>query len=357
MRIDLIVGARPNFVKASAILNSCSEEQGLNWRLIHTGQHYDASMSKNFFKELGIRTPDVNLEVGSASQAEQTGKIMTRYEKLLMQSPSDFCLVVGDVNSTMACAIVAKKMALLVGHVEGGLRSKDRGMPEEINRIVTDSITDYFFTTSINANDNLVNEGIDESRLVFVGNTMIDTLIENIERLRKPLIFDQHNLKPKNYIVLTLHRPNNVDAPKQLLRSLRLISELADDKFVIFPVHPRTMKVINKSTINPNIILTEPLSYLEFNYLVKYAFAVVTDSGGVSEETTYLNVPCITMRTQTERPETVEVGTNRLVGGDPEAIREAFISLNQGDWKKGRIPEKWDGKAGSRIVSFLKTLG
>ncbi len=313
-------------------------------------------MSENFFYELGIPEPAVNLEVGSASQAEQTAKIMTRYERLLHENPSDFCLVLGDVNSTMACSIVAKKMALIVGHVEGGLRSNDWSMPEEINRIVTDSITDYFFTTSLNANNNLIKEGVDESRIVFVGNTMIDTLIQNMERLRKPLLFDQYNLASKDYIVLTLHRPNNVDESGELSHTLKLISELAIDKHIIFPVHPRSWKSLDKSTINSNIILTEPLAYLEFNYLVKNAFAVVTDSGGVSEETTYLGVPCITMRAETERPETVDVGTNHLVGGDANAIRNAFIRLNQGAWKRGGIPEKWDGKAGDRIVDFLATL-
>ena len=329
----------------------------LSFRLIHTGQHYDKRMSGDFFDQLNIPLPDVNLESGSGTQAEQTAKIMIRYEALLIDKPCDLTLVVGDVTSTMACAIAAKKMNIKVAHVEAGIRSFDLSMPEEINRMVTDSITDYFFTTSRLANQNLLKLGAKEDTIFFVGNTMIDTLLKNRNRFFKPQIFDELKLIDQNYAVMTLHRPANVDQEYKLKA---LIQEIADNSKgipLIFPIHPRTAKVFDTIGIShPNLHLIEPLSYLEFNYLVERSKVVITDSGGITEETTVMGVPCLTLRDNTERPETCSIGTNELVGTDPSAIKPALDILFSGKWKKGGIPELWDGKAAERIVNKLSQI-
>lgn len=361
MLIDIIAGARPNFMKIAPIIREIEKKQAkgreISYRLIHTGQHYDRNMSGSFFDELGIPDPDYNLESGSGTPSEQTSRIMLGYEKILMDKPCSVCLVVGDVTSTMACAITAKKLLIPVAHVEGGIRSGDRDMPEEINRLVTDAITDYFFTTSTTANENLRREGVDPEKIYFVGNTMIDTLLANLERLKKPAIWDEASLSEKNYLVMTLHRPSNVDEEEQLKT---LISEIVDSSEgvpIIFPVHPRTRKNLEKLGIEHETLhYTNPLSYLEFNFLVKHAKAVITDSGGITEETTVMGVPCMTLRTSTERPETCTIGTNELLGTDPEAIRPAMEKLFSGNWKKGGIPEKWDGKTAERIVARLIQL-
>ncbi len=359
--IDIIAGARPNFMKIAPIIREIRRRQKnnsmLKYRLVHTGQHYDARMSGDFFRQLGIPEPEVNLEVGSGTQAEQTAAIMIRYEKLLMEQPSSLCLVVGDVTSTMACAIAARKLCIPVAHVEGGIRSGDWTMPEEINRIVTDSITNYFFTTSETANKNLRLAGVESGRIFFVGNTMIDTLLLNIRRLRQPPFWDRLGLSEKKYFVITLHRPANVDEIGQLGETLRAIGSGCRNLPVIFPVHPRTAKTIERvKEIPGNICMVEPQPYLEFNYLVQHAKAVITDSGGITEEATVLGVPCLTLRDNTERPETIFVGTNELVGTDPVNIKPALDKLFAGTWKKGRIPEKWDGEAGKRIVDTLELL-
>ncbi len=329
----------------------------LSFRLIHTGQHYDKRMSGDFFDQLNIPLPDVNLESGSGTQAEQTAKIMIRYEALLIDKPCDLTLVVGDVTSTMACSIAAKKMNIKVAHVEAGIRSFDLSMPEEINRMVTDSITDYFFTTSRLANQNLLKLGAKEDTIFFVGNTMIDTLLKNRNRFFKPQIFDELKLIDQNYAVMTLHRPANVDQEYKLKA---LIQEIADNSKgipLIFPIHPRTAKVFDTIGIShPNLHLIEPLSYLEFNYLVERSKVVITDSGGITEETTVMGVPCLTLRDNTERPETCSIGTNELVGTDPSAIKPALDILFSGKWKKGGIPELWDGKAAERIVNKLSQI-
>ncbi len=326
----------------------------IQYRLVHTGQHYDKKMSGDFFEQLGIPEPDVNLEAGGGTQAEQTAAIMIGFEKELSSNPADLVLVVGDVTSTMACAIVAKKMNVKVAHVEAGIRSFDLTMPEEINRMVTDSITDYFFTTSTTANTNLLKAGVPEKSIFFVGNTMIDTLYKNIGRLQKPAIWDEAQLVKKGYVVITLHRPANVDEEYKLKELLDEIIENANGLPVIFPVHPRTAKVLNRLGLNhENFFLIEPLSYLEFNYLVQNAKVVITDSGGITEETTVLGVPCMTLRDNTERPETCEIGTNRLIGTNPENIGPAFRQLFNAEWQKGAIPEKWDGKAAERIIDIL----
>lgn len=360
-RVDIIAGARPNFMKIAPIIRAiearAAENGGLSYRLVHTGQHYDASMSGAFFEQLGIPEPHVNLEVGSGTQAEQTAAIMTRYEALLVEDRSDLCLVVGDVTSTMACAIVAQKLRVPVAHVEGGIRSGDWAMPEEINRMVTDAITNWFFTTSEYANANLRNAGVADERIHFVGNTMIDTLIANLDRLRPPAFWADMGLRPGGYIVVTLHRPSNVDEEKTFSGLLQAIGRSTRGCPVIFPVHPRTRKTLETLADLPEVLrFVDPQPYLEFNYLVRHAKAVITDSGGITEETTVMGVPCLTLRDTTERPETITVGTNELIGTDPSRLQGALDVLFEGRWKTGGIPEKWDGMAGVRIVSEIESI-
>jgi UDP-N-acetylglucosamine 2-epimerase (non-hydrolysing) len=329
----------------------------LGYRLVHTGQHYDPKLSDAFFEQLGIPEPNVNLEVGSGTQAEQTAAIMSRYEALLLERPSNLCLVVGDVTSTMACAIAAQKLCIPVAHVEAGIRSGDWTMPEEINRMVTDAITNWFFTTSEAANDNLRKAGVEDDRLFFVGNTMIDTLLGKMDRLARPACADELGLTAGEYFVTTLHRPSNVDMGSGFARLLQAIAEGARGLPVIFPVHPRTQKTLAELPGLPdNIKLVDPQPYLEFNWLVKHAKAVITDSGGITEETTVMGVPCMTLRDSTERPETVTIGTNELIGTDPAALKPALERLFAGQWKQGAIPPKWDGKTAERIVGHLETL-
>ncbi|MER8479341.1 UDP-N-acetylglucosamine 2-epimerase (non-hydrolyzing) [Mesorhizobium sp. M1163] len=359
--IDIIAGARPNFMKIAPIIRALDGRKVagglLRYRLVHTGQHYDARMSGDFFEQLGIPHPDVNLEVGSGTQAEQTAAIMIRYERLLIEARADLCLVVGDVTSTMACAITAQKLGIAVAHVEAGIRSGDWRMPEEINRMATDAVTNWFFTTSQTANDNLRRAGIGEERIFFVGNTMIDTLLLNMERLRPPAFWQDLSLEPGGYLVLTLHRPSNVDEEAHFGRLLTAVRDGTHGLPIVFPVHPRARKVLEALGINiQGLHFCDPQPYLEFNYLVRHAKAVITDSGGVTEETTVMGVPCMTLRDSTERPETVTIGTNEILGTDPDALRAALERLFSGGWKKGRIPEKWDGHTGERIVIVLEGL-
>lgn len=359
--VDLIAGARPNFMKIAPIIEAIESRHGregrLRYRLIHTGQHYDRAMSGDFFEQLGIPDPHLNLAVGSGPQAEQAGAIMTRYEKVLLEDPSDVCLVVGDVTSTMACAIAARKLGIRVAHVEGGIRSGDWSMPEEINRVVTDAITNWFFTTSETANQNLRRAGHPEESIIFVGNTMIDTLLKQLPKLRPPAFWDSFGLVSGEYLVLTLHRPANVDDPTHLRRQLEAISRGARGLPVVFPVHPRTRRTLEGlGTEIAGLRAVDPLGYREFNYLVKNAKGVITDSGGITEETTVLRIPCMTLRDNTERPETVAIGTNELIGTDPDAIEPALARLVAGQWKRGAIPELWDGRASERIVTTLERL-
>ncbi len=359
--VDVIAGARPNFMKIAPILHAIQARQAqgskLRYRLVHTGQHYDARMSGDFFTQLGIPLPDVNLEVGSGTQAEQTAGIMTKYERLLLDARSDACLVVGDVTSTMACAIAAQKLRVPVAHVEAGIRSGDWGMPEEINRLVADSITNWYFTTSEVANNNLRKSGAREDQIHFVGNTMIDTLLANLERLRPPAFWAEAGLQPGNYFVMTLHRPANVDDPAGFARLIGAVGEAVRGLPVVFPVHPRTAKTLAALPNRPAGLLTvDPQPYLEFNHLVRHAKGVITDSGGVTEETTVLGVPCVTLRDSTERPETVTMGTNELIGTDPAALKPTLDKLFAGQWKKGSIPELWDGRTGERIAALLDQL-
>ncbi len=362
MLIDLIAGARPNFMKIApmieAIEKAKSQGKNISYRLVHTGQHYDNKMSGNFFEELGIPEPDINLEAGSGTQAEQTATIMVRYEKALMEHRPDLVMVVGDVTSTMACSIAAKKLNnIKVAHVEGGIRSEDLRMPEEINRMVTDSITDYFFTTSETANENLRKSGVSNDRIFFVGNTMIDTLLKNKPRFIKPPIWDNIELKEGKYIVMTLHRPANVDEEQKLKDLMQEIIENSNNLPLIFPVHPRTAKILEHLQIkDERLYMIEPLGYLEFNYLVQHAKAVITDSGGITEETTVMGIPCMTLRDNTERPETITIGTNELLGTNPKAIKPAMEKLFSGEWKKGEIPPLWDGHTSERIIECLLSI-
>lgn len=360
MKLTIIAGARPNFMKIAPVIHSIERHnkkensKEIEYRLVHTGQHYDKNMSGTFFEELNIPMPDVNLGVGGGTQAEQTAGIMVEFEKELIQNPTNLLIVVGDVTSTMACSIVAKKLFTKVAHIEAGIRSWDLTMPEEINRMVTDTLSDYYFTTSEIANANLRRFGARDEQIFFVGNVMIDTLLANMNRLRKPEIFDFLSLKEKEYIMLTMHRPANVDEESKLKELMSEIVINVRDLPIIFPIHPRTAKIFKDLRIKAdNLHIVEPMGYLEFNYMVKHSKAVITDSGGITEETTVMGIPCITLRDNTERPETCTIGTNELIGTNPEAIKPALDKLFAENWKKGGIPELWDGKTSDRIISKL----
>lgn len=402
MHITLIAGARPNFMKVAPIIHAIqaaqAEGKDIHYRLVHTGQHYDKNMSDTFFDELGIPAPDTNLGCGGGTQAEQTAHIMVAFEQDLLQYPTDMVLVVGDVTSTMACSIVAKKLNTRVCHVEAGIRSWDLTMPEEINRMVTDSLADILFTTGIVANRNLLRIGahmadnavteeqaLPEDRyaeqrvpqtIYYVGNVMIDTLLANRSRFRQPTVWQELNLHEHEYIVLTMHRPANVDEEQHLHALMEQIITNVRGLPIIFPLHPRTAKLLmpildqlpgnifaygeritpQRNNTEGILHIVEPMGYLEFNYLVERAKAVVTDSGGITEETTVMGVPCLTLRDNTERPETCTIGTNELIGTNPNAIKPALDKLFAGRWKKGAIPDLWDGHAAERIVDILTTI-
>lgn len=358
MKITIVAGARPNFIKIAPIIKAIEKKQNeganISFRLVHTGQHYDKNLSDTFFEELNIPHPNANLEVKSGSQSVQTAAIMIAFEQELLQNPCDLVLVVGDVNSTMACAIVAKKLNIEVTHVEAGIRSGDMTMPEEINRIVTDSITDYFFTTSTWAGENLLKYGANPSTVHFVGNVMIDTLYQNLDRISQPSFWSEYQLETGNYIILTLHRPANVDEEKSLINLLEGIDKMVGEKKIIFPIHPRTKAILGETNLElKNILFVEPQGYLNFMYLIKNSFAVITDSGGISEETTVLGIPCFTMRNNTERPETQTIGTNTLVGTSIENLEKIFGDFLVNGPRKAGIPELWDGKASERIIDIL----
>lgn len=358
MKLTLIAGARPNFMKIAPVLRAIDDfnkgNKRIEYRLVHTGQHYDQAMSDTFFKELSIPEPDINLNSGSGTQATQTAAIMTRFEEDLIAHPADFVVVVGDVNSTLACAIVAKKLHTKVVHIEGGIRSWDLRMPEEINRMVTDSITDHFFTTSELAGSNLQREGHTDDQIHFVGNTMIDTLLHLKDRFQQPSFWDELALQKSGYLLMTLHRPSNVDNLEKLSEILSAIAENNNGVPVLFPVHPRTRKQIDQlASISKDFLQVEPQGYLKFNYLAANSAGIITDSGGITEEATVMDIPCITLRANTERPETVELGTNELVGNDPAQIADAVRRLTSGNWKTGSVPPMWDGKTAPRIIETL----
>jgi len=359
--ITIIAGARPNFMKVAPIIHEIKKKKAegidIDYSLVHTGQHYDKKMSGDFFEQLNIPEPDANLSAGGGTQAEQTGAIMIRFEEHLMNNSTDLVLVVGDVTSTMACAITAQKLHVKVAHVEAGIRSNDWTMPEEINRLVTDAITNYFFTTSEVANQTLQESGYGDDQIFFVGNCMIDTLLTNRPRFIKPTIWEDLGLSDKGYFMMTLHRPANVDEGAKLKELMDEIINNSKEMPLVFPVHPRTKKMLKELGIeHERLHMVDPMSYLEFNYLVERSFAVVTDSGGITEETTVMSVPCLTLRDNTERPETITIGTNELIGTDPKNIAPAMKTLFAGEWKKGGIPELWDGKTAKRIVEKLIEL-
>jgi UDP-N-acetylglucosamine 2-epimerase (non-hydrolysing) len=356
--IDIVAGARPNYVKIAPIIRAMDQnvciDKNIRYRLINTGQHYDPEMSTIFFTDLGIPEPNINFGVGSGSQADQTGRIMLEYEKVIQNERPSAVVVVGDVNSTMACAISASKCQVPVAHVEAGIRSGDMSMPEEINRVVTDRLSRWYFTTSEFADRNLYHEGCPRDNVFRVGNTMIDSLIANQSRFRMPSCTELAKLESRCYWVLTLHRPSNVDSFAKLLSAIRSISRSSGGLPIVFPVHPRTKKMLGCiEQIPPNVLVCDPLGYLEFMYLVRESIGVVTDSGGISEETTYFGLPCITLRENTERPETVSIGTNELVGASITKLELAMNQILDRKWKLGKIPELWDGLASKRIVDVL----
>lgn len=361
MNITLIAGARPNFMKIAPLIKAIklaqAEGKNIHYRLVHTGQHYDNKMSGDFFQQLNIPAPDVNLECGGGSQADQTAAIMIKFEKELLENRPTLVLVVGDVTSTMACTITAKKLCVDVVHVEAGIRSGDMTMPEEINRIVTDAICDHFFTTSELANTQLRKNGILDNRIHFVGNTMIDTLYQNLDNFCKPGLWKENNLKQNNYYLITLHRPSNVDDPNNLSKIIDILLEETGYLPVIFPLHPRTKKNLDKKYLNnPKLIVAEPMGYLEFIYLVKHSKAVITDSGGITEEATVLGIPCVTLRNSTERPETVTWGSNELAGINPKNLIPYLEKIKNNEWKKSSVPPLWDGKTSVRIINKLIEL-
>lgn len=359
-RVLLVVGARPNFMKIAPLVRELRAwPDEFAWRLVHTGQHYDAAMSRVFFEQLQLPRPDVDLEVGSGSHAQQTAAIMSAFEPVLLDWRPDVVVVVGDVNSTVACALVAAKLGISVAHVEAGLRSFDRSMPEEINRVLTDQVSDLLFVTEASAVDNLAREGVAPSRVHFVGNVMIDTLLSHKEAARRLKVADSLCLARSGYAVLTLHRPSNVDDPARLERLFTGIAQVADDLPIVFPVHPRSRPSLARSGILSRLIdghrlrLLDPLGYLEFIGLVTDSAAVLTDSGGVQEETTVLGVPCFTLRENTERPVTLTHGTNRLVGTDPDSLVAAWREMRATP-RAATAPPMWDGCAGPRIVAVLR---
>ena len=359
-RILHVVGARPNYMKIAPIVREMAKyPQDFAQTLVHTGQHYDDNMSKIFFDELGMPRPDINLEVGSGSHAEQTAQVMLRFEPVVKQFDPDWVVVPGDVNSTLACAIVAVKLGIKVAHVEAGLRSFDRTMPEEINRLLTDQVSDLLLTHSPEADQNLIHEGIAPEKIHLVGNTMIDTLVRvmPLAAARWPSLGAQYDLK--DFVLVTLHRPNNVDDVASLNEIISALNEVSTDRPVIFPVHPRTRQRISEHgiSVSDTVRLMEPIGYVDFLALQAHAAVVVTDSGGVQEETTFLGVPCLTVRPNTERPVTINEGTNRLVERTASAIVSAIsVATEESRDEKNKRPELWDGKTAERIVTLFRTL-
>ncbi len=355
-KIDLIAGTRPNFIKIAPLYKTFKKASDIKARLVHTGQHYDKEMSQIFFEELNIPKPDINLEVGSDTHSKQTAKIMVEYEKLIENDKPDMVLVVGDVNSTAAAAITAKKLNTLLGHIEAGLRSFDRTMPEEINRIITDSISDHLFTTSQNANDHLSNEGHEPESIHFVGNIMIDSLNSFKNKTKEKSILKSLKIKPKEYILVTLHRPSNVDTPKIFKKLTTTLDSISKKTPVIFPAHPRTKEKINNLKLSKNFHITEPLGYLEFLGLQKQAKAVITDSGGIQEETTVLQTPCITLRENTERPITITEGSNTLIKPSDKNLKKKIKRAIKDQKKINKVPEYWDGKTAQRILKIIQKI-
>jgi UDP-N-acetylglucosamine 2-epimerase (non-hydrolysing) len=363
IKIINIVGARPNFMKIAPLMEEYAKHAGIEPILVHTGQHYDEKMSDLFFRQLGIPEPDMNLEIGSGSHAVQTAEIMKAFEPVCLQHKPDAVLVVGDVNSTIACGLVAVKLGIKLIHVESGLRSGDRRMPEEINRILTDSISDLLFCTEQSGVDNLLAEGVSADKIHMVGHVMIDTLLKNLERAKTSKILTRlhlnNDIDGDDFAVLTMHRPSNVDAPEVFSRILDALEFIQKDLPIIFPIHPRTRKTLYSMGLQSrvesmdNLLLLDPIGYLDFLKLTSSAKLVLTDSGGVQEETTFLKVPCITLRENTERPVTTEIGSNQVVGTDTQKIIGAYKKATSGNWREPQIPPLWDGNTAERIVKIL----
>ena len=363
IRIICVCGARPNFIKIAPLIRAFRDKGDFETLLVHTGQHYDENMSKLFFDELGIPRPDINLEVGSESHAVQTAEIMKRFEPVVLEFKPAYVLVVGDVNSTIACGLVAVKLGVKLIHVEAGLRSFDRTMPEEINRVLTDSISDLLFVTEQSGIDNLRNEGVNSNKVHFVGNVMIDTLMANREKAQKSDVLSRMGLEDKGYAVITLHRPSNVDDMDKFAEIITAFEEIEKEMKLVFPIHPRTRNNIRGSELEKrveamsNLILIEPVGYLDFLCLMSNAALVITDSGGIQEETTILGVPCMTLRKNTERPVTVTEGTNRLVHITTEDILKKYREIrNNEDSYSASVPRLWDGKAAERIARIIAEM-
>ncbi len=362
MKILNIVGARPNFMKIAPIHREMRKISAIEPLLVHTGQHYDEKMSKLFFEDLNLPEPDVYLGIGSGTHTQQTARIMLAFEEVLEEQKPDLILVVGDVNSTAACSLVASKMHIKIAQVEAGLRSFDRTMPEEINRMITDTLSDFLFVTEKSGLENLKNEGISDNKVFFCGNVMIDSLVYFLEKAKESSILSDLEINGDPYMLVTLHRPSNVDVKENLEKLLKVFAELSSQLKIVFPMHPRTRKMMDSFGLSEdadaidNLIITEPIGYLDFMQLMQNARLVLTDSGGIQEETTYLKIPCLTVRENTERPVTIEVGTNILLGSDPENIITAANDIFAGKMKDGSIPELWDGKAAERIVKILKVF-
>ena len=357
-KIFIVAGARPNFMKAAPLVKQLKINH-LSFILIHTGQHYDYEMSKIFFDDLEIPEPQIFLNVGSGSHAVQTAKIMIEFEKAILKENPYLVIVVGDVNSTIACALVAKKLFTKIAHVEAGLRSFDNTMPEEINRILTDQLSDFLFTTEKCAEINLKKEGIDSNKIYFVGNIMIDNLLNNLEKASKLDLLEKFDLKKKNYALITAHRPSNVDNKENLEKIIEIINYLQEKMTVFFPIHPRTKKNIEKFKLmnkikKNNLILSKPIGYLEFLNLMVNSKMILTDSGGIQEEASFLNIPILTLRNNTERPITVEKGTNTIIGCDFLIARKYIEKIISNKYKQGQTIENWDGKTAERIVDILK---
>jgi len=359
-KIISVVGARPNFIKIAPLYREFQKHKDQVQHLIcHTGQHFDKKMSDIFFKELKLPIPDFYLGIGGGSHTEQTAKIMLSFEKIVIREKPDLIIVVGDVNSTLACSLVAKKLSIPIAHVESGLRSFDREMPEEINRIVTDVIADYLFVSEKSGLVNLQKEGIAKEKIFFVGNIMIDSLVYFLSQMEESNILKELKIEKNDYILVTFHRPRNVDIKVYLAKLVKFLNNIAEKKKVVFPIHPRTKKNMKKFgfTFNDNVISIEPAGYIDFLTLLKNALLVITDSGGIQEETTYLGVQCITVRDNTERPSTVEIGTNQLIGTDLNKVEIAANEILSGKVKEGNIPELWDGKTAGRIVDIIMENG
>jgi UDP-N-acetylglucosamine 2-epimerase (non-hydrolysing) len=361
LRIINVVGARPNFMKIAPVIDEMRRRPArIDPLLVHTGQHYDESMSDSFFADLQIPRPNINLEIGSGSHSEQTARIMIAFEQVLLKHPADWVVVVGDVNSTMAAAIVAAKMTIRIAHIEAGLRSGDHTMPEEINRLVTDSLADLLLTPSRDAGENLLREGVADEKVRFVGNVMIDTLFRNLDRARGSRILERLKLEPRQFCAMTLHRPSNVDDKETLSGILDALEIVGERLAVVFPVHPRTRERLEQFGLGERVrrlaslVLTEPLGYLDFLRLYSNSRLVLTDSGGIQEETTALGIPCLTLRENTERPITISEGTNQLVGNNPESISRAALAALEQDSRPARAPELWDGHAAVRIVDAIE---